>query len=106
MLSAPEVADDGVAQSLGPSEVLPDVVSCPPGAEGVAAGGELPDQVGEDLVEGAARGLGAQQRDDVVDRGAESGPRGSSSRKRAALPPTGESNSGAYSARPSWLAAR
>ena len=38
----------------------------PQGAEQVAAGGELADQVGEDPVVGRAAGLGAQQGDDLA----------------------------------------
>ena len=39
----------------------------PAGAEGIAAGGQLADEVGEHLVVRGSAGLGAQQRDDVVD---------------------------------------
>ena len=40
----------------------------PPGAEGIAAGGQITDEVGERPVVGIAAGLGAQQGDGGVGR--------------------------------------
>jgi hypothetical protein len=57
----------GWRSGFGPGQVQGDVVSRPPGAEGLATGGQLTDEIGEHLVEGAAAGLAAQQCDDVVD---------------------------------------
>jgi hypothetical protein len=46
--------------------VDPDVVGSPQGAEEVAAGGQLADEVGEYPVVGGAAGFGAQQGDDLA----------------------------------------
>jgi hypothetical protein len=53
-------------QALDPGAVEAHVVRGPPGAEDLAAGGQLPDQAGERLVVGVAAGLGPQQRDGVL----------------------------------------
>ena len=61
-----EVADDGVVVALVAGLVGADVVRGPAGAEGVALGGELADEVGEVAVVWVAAGFGAQHRDGVV----------------------------------------
>ena len=61
-----EVADDGVVEALGAGLVGADVVRGPAGAERLAAGGELADEVGEVAVVRVAAGFGAQDRDGVV----------------------------------------
>ena len=61
-----EVADDAVVEVLGAGGVPADVVRGPQGAEPVAAGGQLADELGEYPVVGVAAGLGAQQRDAVA----------------------------------------
>jgi hypothetical protein len=62
-----EVGDDAVVEVLGAGAVQAVVVRGPPGAEGVAARGELADEVGQ---RGRRRpaGLGAQQGDRGVRR--------------------------------------
>src|SRR5579875_903585 len=61
-----DVADGRVAEPLDAGAVEPHVVRGPPGAEVVAAGGQLTDQVGQGLVVRAAPGLGAQHRHHVL----------------------------------------
>src|ERR671911_536106 len=56
-----DVADDRVVDELHPGAVDPDVVRGPPDSEVVAAGGELPDQVGDSPLVWIAAGPGAQQ---------------------------------------------
>ena len=60
-----ELADDRVVKALGAGLVVADVVRRPPGAELVAAGGQLADEVRELRVVRVAAGLGAQVRDEV-----------------------------------------
>ena len=55
-----EVADDGMVEALGAGAVEADIVRGPPGAEVLAAGGQLADQVRQGLVVRALPGLGAQ----------------------------------------------
>ena len=55
-----EVADDGMVEVLTSGAVQADVVGGPAGAEGVTAGGQFADQIGEGLVVGVAAGFGAQ----------------------------------------------
>ncbi len=55
-----------MVESLAASSVKPDVVGGPPGAEVLAAGGKLADQLDELLVAGAAACLGAEHGGDVV----------------------------------------
>jgi hypothetical protein len=57
-----------MAEPLDPGVVESDVVRGPAGAEGIAAGGQLTDEVGERPVVGIAAGLGAQQGDGGVGR--------------------------------------
>src|SRR5690242_16726266 len=52
-----EIADDRVVEVLGPGAVQPDVVRRPAGTEGVAADGELSDEVAELAVVGIAAGF-------------------------------------------------
>src|SRR4051794_12275894 len=61
-----EVSDDGVVEELDAAGVDADVVCGPSLAELFAAGGELPDQVGEVTVVGVAAGFGAQEGDGVA----------------------------------------
>jgi hypothetical protein len=63
-----QVADDWVVELLGPGAVEADVVVGPAGAEGLAAGGQLADEVAQIPIVGVAAGLGAQNRHDVVRR--------------------------------------
>ena len=58
-----ELADDGVVEPFGAGAVVADVVAAPAGAEVVAAGGELADEVVELAVVRVAAGFGAQDRD-------------------------------------------
>src|ERR1019366_1876344 len=53
-------AGDGVVHLLGGGAVEPDVVAGPPGAELLAAGGKLADEVGEAAVVRVAAGLDAK----------------------------------------------
>ena len=50
----------GGGKRLAPGVVQPDVVRGPAGAEGVAAGGQLADEIGQRPVVGVAAGLGAE----------------------------------------------
>ena len=61
-----EGADDGVAESLAAGPVEADVVGGPPGAEVLATGGKLADQLDELPVVGVAACLGAEHGGDVV----------------------------------------
>jgi len=54
-----QVADDGVVEGLDPGPVQADVVRGPADAEGAAAGGQLPDEVGQPVVVAVAAGLQA-----------------------------------------------
>jgi hypothetical protein len=56
-------ADDRVGEVFGPVLVQPHVVRRPAGAEVVAAGGEIANQVGELTVVGVTAGFAAQHRD-------------------------------------------
>ena len=58
-----ELADDGVVEPFGAGAVVADVVAAPAGAEVVAAGGELADEVVEQPVVRVAAGFGAQDGD-------------------------------------------
>ena len=60
------VAGDGMVHLLGGGAVEPDAVAGPPGAELVAAGGELADEVGQAAVVGVAAGFDAERGDDVL----------------------------------------
>ena len=51
--------DERVVQALRAGPVPPDFVPCPALPEGLAAGGQLADQVRQGLVVGVAAGLGA-----------------------------------------------
>jgi hypothetical protein len=55
-----------VVWALGACVVEADVVGGPFGTEGLALGGDLPDQIGEVAVVGVAAGFGAGDRDDLV----------------------------------------
>src|SRR6202040_407770 len=61
-----EVADGGVMEPLDPGAVEADVVRGPPGAEVLAAGGQLADEVRAWLVVRAPACLGAKKRDHVL----------------------------------------
>jgi len=61
-----EVADVRVVKVLDPGAVETHVVCGPPGAEGLAAGGQFADEIGQRLVVRIASGLGSQQRDRVA----------------------------------------
>jgi hypothetical protein len=60
-----EVADDRVVERLGSSGVPAHVVRVPEGAEGLALGRELSDELVEVAVVGVAAGLGTQKGDSV-----------------------------------------
>jgi hypothetical protein len=61
-----EAADDGVVEVFLAGGVATDVVGAPLGAEVVAEGGQLADEVLQVLVVGVMAGFGAQDRDDGV----------------------------------------
>ena len=61
-----QVADDRVMEALYPGAMEAHVVRGPPGAEGLAAGRQLPNQAGQCLVVRVASGLRSQQRDRVL----------------------------------------
>ena len=63
-----DVADDGVVKSFGAGPVQDHVVGGPPIAEGVAAGGQLADEVGQVAVVGVAAGFDAKHGDGGVGR--------------------------------------
>ena len=58
-----ELADHGVVEPLGAGAVGAHVVRAPEAAEGLAARGELADEVLQPLVVRVAAGLGAHDRD-------------------------------------------
>src|SRR5207247_1350457 len=64
-----QLPDERVVQALGASAVPPDFVPGPALPEGVAAGGQLADQVRQGLVVGVAADLGAQGGDVLVGDG-------------------------------------
>ena len=61
-----DVTHDGVVEELDAGGVDPYVVGGPPDPELVAAGGQIPDQVGQLSVVGIASDLGSQQGNGVV----------------------------------------
>jgi hypothetical protein len=62
-----------MAEVLDAGAVQPYVVGGPPGAERLAARGQLTDQVGQVTVEGVTAGFGVQQRDRGVAASSQSG---------------------------------
>jgi hypothetical protein len=61
-----QVAGDRVMQPLAAAAVQPDVVGGPAGPEGLAGGGQLPDQVGQPPVVRVAAGLATQDGHGVI----------------------------------------